>query len=230
VLTPSLAEPLAAVVSYGAAQTKARGTFEGENAVTTVEASVNDVRVTNRPAPEESDDLSPIEFRAGALKISLLSRHPHEGEPFIEFAETPLFQDMSLNGRPIVLELNTELMGLTRWSQLQNRFRKDQEFFNSCAFAPAHSAHPPAAFGEGIPYTVGSYGLCSFVRSIKWGDETIKGHVLDQIGFGTIYFGEILLNDRERRVTMVRMRLGSDNSGQAVFAEGDPNGTWIPPR
>ena len=35
--------------------------------------------------------------------------------------------------------------------------------------------------------------------------------------------------DREWRVTMVRMRLGSNNAGQAVFAETDPNGTMWPP-
>jgi hypothetical protein len=58
----------------------------------------------------------------------------------------------------------------------------------------------------------------------------IPGHVLAVEGFGVIYFGEILLNDRERRVTMVRMKLGCANAGQAVFAENAPNGTWVPPR
>jgi hypothetical protein len=53
--------------------------------------------------------------------------------------------------------------------------------------------------------------------------------VLPVPGFGIIYFGEILLNDHEWRVTAMRMQLGSANTGQAVFAENDPNGTIWPP-
>jgi hypothetical protein len=228
VLTPSLSAQLASVFSYGAARTNAEGIFEGKNAITTVEASVNDVRVTNRPAPKQSADLSPIEFRAGALSLSLRSTHPPKGQPHIEFAQTPQFQGVSLNGKPILLELNTELMQLSRWSDLAKRFRTNRKFFESCPFGP-FDPKSPLAFGQEIPYAAGSYALCSFVRSIKWGDQTIAGHVLTHPGFGSIYFGEILLNDRERRITMVRMQLGCENAGQAVFAEGDPNGTYWPP-
>jgi hypothetical protein len=228
VLTPSLPAQLANVFFYAGARTKAQGVFEGKNAVTTVEASVHDVRVTNRPAPEESDDLSPIEFRAGALSLSLRSTHPPKGQPRIEFAETPQFDGLSLNGQPILLELNTELMQLARWTDLEKRFRTNRGFFESCAFGLTDPKRP-LTFGKDIPYTVGSYALCSFVRSITWGNRTIPGHVLVQRGFGTIYFGEMLVNDRERRVTMVRMQLGSQNGGQAVFAENAPNGTFWPP-
>ena len=226
---PDLRDELAEVFSYRGARTKAEGVFEGEDAVTTVEASVNDVRVTNRPTPEESDDPAPIEFRARALSLSMRSTHTPKGQPRIEFAGTPRFEDMLLNGQPIVPELNTELMQLARWKDLVKRFRTNRAFFDSCPFGLTNSKRP-MAFGQDIPYTVGSYALCSFVRSINWGGRIIPGHVLRQPGFGAIYFGEILLNDHERRVTMVRMQLGSQYCGQAVFAENAPNGIWIPPR
>jgi len=225
---PELPAQLATAFSYGAARTHAQGIFEGENAVTTVAAAVQDVRVTNRPGPEQSGERSPVEFRAAALSLSLRSTHGPKGQPHIEFAERPQFEGLSLGGRPIRLELNEELMALTRWKDLEKRFRTNRAFFASCPFGLTN-AKRPLTFGQDIPYTVGSYALCSFVRSIQWGDETIPGHVLTQHGFGSIYFGEILVNDKERRVTMVRMLLGSENSGQAVFAETDPNGIWIPP-
>jgi hypothetical protein len=229
VLTPDFPALLASVFSYSGARTSAQGIFVEDAAVTTVESSVNDVRVTNRPTPDESDDLSPIEFRAQALSLSLRSTHPLTGgQPRIEFVETPQFLGLSLNGQPIQLELNTELMRLTRWDDLNERFRTDREFFESCPFGATDSARS-LTFGQGIPYTAGSYALCSFVRSIRLGDQVIPGHAIEQRGFGTIYFGEILVNDKERRVSMVRMQLACENAGQTVFAETDPNGTLIPP-
>jgi hypothetical protein len=227
--TPDLPTVLATVFSYSGARTRAEGIFVGQDAVTTVEASVNAIRVTNRPAPGQSGGPNPIEFRADALSLSLRSTHPQKGQPRIEFMGRPQFGGLSLDGLPIELELNDELMQLARWKDLEKRFRTNRAFFDSCPFAVTDPKRP-TAFGKDIPYTVGSYALCSFVRSIKLGDRIIPGHVLDRPGFGTIYFGEVLLNDRERRVTMVRMQLGCENAGQAVFAENAPNGTWIPPR
>ncbi len=228
VLIPDLPSQLASVFFYTDARTSAEGVLEGTTAITTVESSVSNVRVTNQPAPGECDDLSPIVFRAGALSLSLISRHPEKGQPSIEFARPPLFQDLSFNGQPIQLELNTELMQHTRWDDLENRFRTDRKFFESCLFGRHKPDYSPT-FGEGIPNTAGSFALTSFVRSIKLGDQVIPGHALEQRGFGTIYFGEILLNDNERRVTMVRMQLGSHHAGQLLFAESDPNGTPWPP-
>jgi len=229
VLTPTFPEELTSVFSYSAARTKAQGVFEGEDAVTTVEASVSAVRVTNRPLPEESADPRPIDFRAAALSLSMRSTHPPKGQPRIEFVGQPQFVDLSLNGQPIQLKLNEELMQLARWKDLEKRFRTNRAFFDSCPFGRTNSKRP-LTFGQEIPYTVGSYALCSFVQSIDWGGRIIPGHVLVARGFGTIYFGEVLVNDRERRVTMVRMQLGCQNAGQAVFAENAPNGVFIPPR
>ena len=230
--TPSFAADIARVFNYNQVYTLADGRVVDGVAVTRVQASVADIRVINQPAPGEADAETPIVFRAASLSLSMLSRHPlNEAQPTIEFVDgTPLFQELSLAERPIELELNVELMRLGRWDDLEKNFRTNRAFFDSCcnSFAPLGREGAPT-FGEKIPYQRGSYALCSFVRNIRWGDRVIPGHVLTQPGFGTIYFGEILLNDRERRVTMLRMQLGSNTGGQAVFAEGDPNGTIWPP-
>ena len=70
---------------------------------------------------------------------------------------------------------------------------------------------------------------CSIVRSITWGGQKIAGHVLTKKGFGSIYFGEMLINENNRRVTLVRVKMGSDTEAEATFAESDPNGSWWPP-
>jgi hypothetical protein len=230
---PTLATDIARVFNYRRAHTMADGRVERGVAITRVQSSVSDVSVTNQPSPGEPDAEIPIVFTAAMLSLSLLSIHPlNEAQPTIEFVDdTPLFQGLSLAGLPIELELNVELMRLARWDDLQKNFRTNRQFFESCrdSFAPIGQGRAPT-FGQKIPCARGSFSLCSFVRNIRWGGRTIPGHVLTQPGFGTIYFGEILLNDRERRVTMVRMQLESCNIGQAVFAEADPNGTpWPPP-
>lgn len=231
---PILRGELGKVFAYRQAHTMAAGSLDPTGAaVTKVHASVANVQVTNQPSPGETDDERPIVFTAEALALSMLSTCPPEQyEPTIEFVDdTPRFQGLSLAGLPIHLELNVELMQCARWNDLEKSFRTDQAFFDKCrdSFAPLDLERPPA-FGDKIPFVRGAYALCSFVRSIQWGDRTIPGHVLAQPGFGAIYFGEMLLNDREWRVTMVRMRLGSNSAGQAVFAETDPNGTMWPPQ
>jgi hypothetical protein len=39
----------------------------------------------------------------------------------------------------------------------------------------------------------------------------------------------MLINDFNRRVTLVRVKMGSENEAEGSFSEGDPNGTWVPP-
>jgi hypothetical protein len=232
--TPILRGELAKVFAYRQARTMADGRLDPKGtSITKVQASVADVRVTNQPSPGETDAGKPIVFTADALALSMLSTCPPDAnQPTIEFVDgTPRFQGLFLAGLPIELELNVGLMQCSRWDDLANKFRTVREFFDNVfeSFARLDPERPPA-FGDDVPFVRGAYALCSFVRSIRWDGRTIPGHVLALPGFGAIYFGEMLLNDREWRVTMVRMRLGSNNAGQAVFAETDPNGTIWPPR
>jgi len=230
---PFLQGFIARVFDYRQAHTTAEGRVDGEVARTKVYASVASVRVTNEPSAGETGDGHPITFTADSLALSMLSVHRMtEAQPVIEFVDdTPQYQGLSLDGLPIELELNAELMRCSRWDDLEKNFRTNRAFFDNCSesFAPLDPKRPPS-FGDKIPFVRGAYAQCSFVRSIRWGDRIIRGHVLAQPGFGVIYFGEMLLNDHEWRVTMVRLRLGSNSGGQAVFAETDPNGTIWPPQ
>lgn len=46
--------------------------------------------------------------------------------------------------------------------------------------------------------------------------------------FGKIFFGEILISEGSRRVTLTRFELGSDGGGGAGGPEIDVNGSWSP--
>lgn len=47
-------------------------------------------------------------------------------------------------------------------------------------------------------------------------------------GFGTFYFGEILLSRYARRLTMLRVKMGSPVAGEVNFAYSEGNGTTYP--
>lgn len=225
VFAPKFDKPLADVFFYGASVTSAEGVFEGQTPVTTAHARVEDLRITNREKAHSPD----VVFRAAVLSQTVVSKYsPDPGQSRFDCPEIPIFKGLSLDGSPIELTLNEELLGCARWCDVEHRYKHDEAFFKSCPFVPGETNRPPK-FGDDIPRRPGSYAATSFVRGIRVGDRTIEGHVLPVPGFGLIYFGEILLSEGERRVTMVRTKLGCQSAGQSVNSETDPNGSTTGP-
>jgi hypothetical protein len=74
-----------------------------------------------------------------------------------------------------------------------------------------------------------TYG--TIVRSVRWAgerhpDATIDHHSVIVPEFGRIFFGELLIAADSRRLTMVRLELGSRMGGSMACAEVESNGTW----
>src|SRR6185436_5304714 len=70
----------------------------------------------------------------------------------------------------------------------------------------------------------------TIVKSITWEGQPFAGATIDNNvvivpNFGKIFFGELLITERSRRLTMVRMELGSPSGGEVAVAEVDSNGT-----
>ena len=57
----------------------------------------------------------------------------------------------------------------------------------------------------------------------------LSGHSVRVKDFGRIFFGEMLITGHTRRLTLVRMQLGSPESGSVAFGEVETNGSWYPP-
>jgi hypothetical protein len=68
--------------------------------------------------------------------------------------------------------------------------------------------------------------LCSLVKSIKADcpGVTVQGHVLTVEHFGKIYVGEILAEPGFRRLSMLRLELGSPHAGLLNVGEASING------
>lgn len=73
----------------------------------------------------------------------------------------------------------------------------------------------------------------TIVRRLRWKgkpypDSTIDHHLVVAPGFGRVYFGEIFISSLSRRLTLVRMDLGSPIGGMLAAGEIETNGSWYP--
>jgi hypothetical protein len=76
--------------------------------------------------------------------------------------------------------------------------------------------------------------MCTIVESIHWKgapnpNAEIRGNSVVYRDFGTMYLGELLVSDFERRLTMMRIQLGSPEGGDVCFVETQTNGVGYPP-
>ncbi|HWR34851.1 MAG TPA: choice-of-anchor P family protein [Clostridia bacterium] len=71
---------------------------------------------------------------------------------------------------------------------------------------------------------------CSLIKSIKCAcpDVQIYGNVIIVANFGTIFLGEILMKENSRRLTMMRLAMGSPVGGDVTVAGIEGNGTLYP--
>jgi hypothetical protein len=71
----------------------------------------------------------------------------------------------------------------------------------------------------------------TIVRTIEWDGPPdpaaqIDHHSVVVKDFGRIFFGEILITSSSRRLTLMRLELGSDDGGSAGGPDVDINGSW----
>ena len=230
---PTLAFP--EFIEYGRCETSGVGIVKGDATVTTVSASVKTVRVTTSPSPEDRvPDIRLISLQADRLSLTIRSVHPKEGDAYFEVVGTPTTDALSLvisrRKKPVEvvqirLEYYDRVIANGTVADLDGEFRKNREFFDHNA--ARFKGRVDLKFGESdFPRTRQGYIHCSIVKRIFRGERLINGNVLEEPGFGAVFFGEMVANDYNRRISLVRAQMGSDPKGEMVFAGADPNGIW----
>jgi hypothetical protein len=73
----------------------------------------------------------------------------------------------------------------------------------------------------------------TIVKELRWAGKPYPGATIDQNSvkvpeLGRVFFGELLISYASRRLTMVRLDLGSTDGGFVACADFDVNGTWSP--
>ena len=180
---------------------------------TTVTSSISKVWARNDPHVFEADQ----------LRVTMVSDHAELRAASIKITEV-VFKGLSLDRDPIEVVYDTGLNDYPTMEAFLDKFQSNQEFFERHQ-DPLSAAK--VSFGDPIARpSGGGYARTTIVREVRWRKRVYRGNILTLKDFGTIYFGEVLLNENNRRLTMVRMQLGSDLGAEIACAESDPNGTW----
>ena len=199
------------------AETKGEVDSDGTN-ITTVTSTIADLFVQNKPEV----------FQADLISTTLVSVHPLQGQPSIVAREitfgTPE-KGLSLAGQKIELDYDDDLSKYPTFADFNNAYRRDRAFFDKHQKTLCRK-EGEGKFGEPLPRAPSGYVLTSIVKSIRWRKRTYEGNRLRLKGFGTVFFGELLLNESNRRLTMVRFAMGSEMGAMAAAGEADPNGDW----
>jgi hypothetical protein len=226
-------------VSFAAATTSAEGLFDdvkqqielthhrvAEDALTTstrVNADVTGLGVGKKPA-----------LAVKRLHAALSAKSPAaSGEPPIPVGRDTAIEGAAIDGHGLIVELAVPL-----FQQYDTRSKlltaaDDPRFVaesGDCLFmksAIGGAAPPPA--GRLFHYCGTTYA--TIVKSIKWAGDPYPGAKIDHHAvivpdFGTIFFGELLITDQSRRLTMLRVELGSPVGGTVAAGEVETNGIW----
>jgi hypothetical protein len=227
------------LVSVGSAETLAEGIFDDrkltraltyqrvrEDALTTtstVRTRVRDIVVGKQPA-----------LRVEELRAALTAGSPRtSGEPSIRTKDLRIGR-VDIDGHVLVVEVDTELFDKydTRAKLLT---AADKPAFVKQRGACLVCGPVSAGRGAASQFLTQSDGTiyASVVRAIRWRgkpypNSVIDGHMVLVPGFGQLFFGEIFISAMSRRLTMMRLRLGSPVGGFLAFSEVETNGTWYP--
>lgn len=226
-------------VSFSGAATAAEGLFDDvkqqieftfgrvpEDALTTstrVNAEVIGLSVGDKP-----------KLTIKLLNASLSSRSPNgSGEPAIAVGSDTAIEGVSIGGKALIVDLAVPLFQKYDTRSKLLMAADDPQFVKRSGknlfMTPAAAGKAAAPAGRLIQ----GYGTtyATIVKSIKWAGEPFAGAKIDQNlvivpDFGKIFFGELLITDVSRRLTMLRLELGSPIGGALACAEVDSNGSW----
>ena len=209
------------VFEFDSAWTQTTGDFsEREQAYKTLATAwVKGLNVTNR-------------LTADFLEATLTSTQPiHGGHPSI-VPTTIKIENLRLDGHPINVKVDTKLFTEHSTKEsLSKAYEGDDDFHKNYGHRFHASSNAPAAEAGGkrrIPEVAG-YLHCSIVDDIKTDHPKVEidGHAIRLDGFGTIYLGEFLITDISRRITVLRLKLGSPVAGDMACADVESNGSLI---
>jgi hypothetical protein len=158
------------------------------------------------------------------------------GQPAIRIGKDVTIDGISIDGFRLVVELNikpflkhdTHAKVLAAADDAKFVEESGESLFMSRRFS--HDSKTPA-FRKLV--RTGHTIYATIVKSIRWdGKPFPKSEIHDNMvvlpEFGRVFFGELLISEYERRLTMVRMALGSDAGGSASAGDVSTNGGWSP--
>jgi hypothetical protein len=218
------------LISFKEARTHATGSQSADGAFNTVVSSTI----------EGLNILDVITCDAVVGRVS--SRHAPDGaEPEIITAGST-FHNLKVAGHPVNLEFDETLVGseLATYTAFRTRFEKDKTFQQQAQQRFLWTTAPdklPARFASRVlmpnrkdwPESRGMVP-CSLVKNLQCDAPELSryGHILCLPQFGYIILAELFISQYARRLTMIRLELGSPVEGRLTAADVETDGTTYP--
>ncbi len=197
---------------------------------TTVKCSLSGLRVSN------SDANSRHVLTCDSISASVVSRNLQQGgQPSIKVLGASM-EKLALDGFELNVKFHTKLFAShDTKDKLSYAYEEDETFFSKFGnlFLFPAGMKTPGKGRRKAPQVGGIISL-SMVQSIKWVDKPnpdaeISGNRITLRDFGSIFLGELLVSDFSKRLTMMRLQVGSPIGGEMACVELDSNGHTYPP-
>jgi hypothetical protein len=227
-------------VSFGSASTFAEGLFDDLRAAAAVNERGGDVdglTTTTKVRAEVRDivvGLKP-QLKVKRLRAALTARSPGaSNHPAIKVDEDTIIEGVTIDRHKLVVELSETFRNFDTHAKLLGA-ADDPKFVRQAGGALLLGTELPGRRQPPAGRLIESAGVIygTIVRQIRWDGAPFPGAVIDQHTvavpeFGTIFFGELLMDHRSRRLTAIRTELGSPDGGSAAFGDVQDNGMWYP--
>lgn len=210
-------------LTTGEAVTRVEGSFDNRAqalAWTRGQVEEDSLSVTSTAFCSVSEIVIGKRLAVGGLRAALRSKSPAgTREASIRMLRETAITDVAIDGYPLVVTINRAAF---ETYDTQSKLRTAA---NEDGFVKKHGS----CFVD-----EGGTIYATIVASMRWKglphpEARIEGHVVVIPDFGRVYFGEILITDVSRRLTMMRLRLGSPEGGSVAVTEVETNGSWFPP-
>ena len=168
-------------------------------------------------------------FTVALAQAQLNGRSPKDGELPALNCNGSAIEGVELDGCSLAIKLSTAFFA-------RNSTKAQLGIAYAAGLKPQHQAliHPTPKRSRAMKLPE-SNGLvfCTIVEKMYWDgkphpDATIDGNALVVPDFGRVFFGEMFISDCSRRLTMVRLDLGSPTGGESTLAEAEANGPYWP--
>lgn len=229
-------QQLGRIVSFGSGK-KSISFTEGQNGETeSAGEALANVRVRDLAVVNQGAATLP-KMICAAVEAQLTHNTALDGKPAcIKITGTRL-DGLALNGYGLRVVFHEKMFSdYDTKDKLCKAYETDETFFRSFGtlfFVPPGARQPKAGVRRKTPQADGEI-YCTIIQSIEWTGEALAGVRIDGNritwpDFGSIYLGVIRISDFSRRLTMMRLQLGSTESGNTRALEVESDGHGWPP-
>ncbi len=219
-----------------------KGNF-GDNELSTqtfVDARVSGLRIIGARDPDTTGGFAkPVTFMAKDLHARLESSSDRRTQVAFRGLDAE-FGGISVDGNELIVTTVTELCNHHEtYDKLVQAYHEDGDFRKKYGGLIYSTGQEKTGIGailskSSIP-GAGGIIVGTVVSNLRWAAQPavgaeIAGNRLTIPGIGSIFFGELLVEHGSRRLTLLRLQLGSATGGDGSACDVQSNGQGWPPR